>query len=475
MTGPEVSGDIHDAAMKLLEDPALLYHVHNATDDVVGEDENRVVLWLLAGISEPLQSVEIGGDSGSGKNRLADSVTKCFPKSWTEKYTTVSAKSIRYIENPIRTLYLAERPHKHDDEEESHTDLDIKLLISESGGLTPLVTIFDAKTGKPKSVPIKTSIQNVIMTTTDVSCAVELENRVWTLITDNSPEQNRRVLDRQGWLASGLPSQRPDYDAPKPIIQEVAFIIDKEAPKFVTIPYAQVFIDWVLGLQSETRARRDYLKILDLIKAIARAHYKQNPKIYDPSTKEDVIIATVEDFLQANRIGEKILTQTVTGINDRHMELYREACKLMDNGEALTVKTLTERMKRVKKRISAATVRRGIDVLVDAGLLRSTGTTQTGGKPADVYERNLDLNDLKEKKTVRAPLELITEITRSYETWCRNQSVTPIGRIPINPIDGKPIIIEKQETKPEGLGQFVNPRKLILGIRSKLFRIVTPQ
>jgi hypothetical protein len=126
-------------------------------------------------------------------------------------------------------------------------------------------------------------------------------------------------------------------------------------------------------------------------------------------------------------------------------------------------------MKRVKKRISAATVRRGIDVLVDAGLLRSTGTTQTGGKPADVYERNLDLNDLKEKKEVRAPIELITEITESYRKWCITQGVEPKHRIPINPIDGKPIIIEKQENKPDGLSRFVNPRKLALHTRSKPF------
>jgi predicted transcriptional regulator len=304
----EITPELRIEATRLLENPAILYEIGTSVDDRLKmEQANRRVLFLL---ELAKQSVEITGVSASGKNTLVDAVLALFPPDDWLKLTGLTEKSLRYLGECLKTLYLAERlPHRQD--QESAAELDIKLVISE--GKLKILAVMRNDEGKRVSEQIESNLENIIMTTTDISIAPELENRIWSLATDDTRDANLAVVEWQLEQAATIPSERPNFEPKRQVIRALVKIIESEAPKDVIIPYAKLLKGPLTKLLENARVRRDNKKLLSLIEYTARLHYRQRP-IFDDHGK-NVLVALPEDLWMAWHVGESAITATFSGLS----------------------------------------------------------------------------------------------------------------------------------------------------------------
>jgi len=335
----EIDPEIRLEAVKFLEDPCLLYRIHNAQGNVQGEDNNKVLLPIL---NWAKQSFEIEGETAAGKNTIVDSVLSLFPKSSWEKATGLTDKALRYLGETLRTLYLAERRSAKTGEE-STAEFDVKLVISE-GELMVLVTISDPEDPKRfKTERIRTKIENVILTSTELAIPPELQNRLWVVRADESKEQNIRVRDAKLQGKERLPSERLDFSREKKIIQAAFGIAEEEAPKDVVIPHATLLTP--LLDEKETRVRRDTDKLTLLIEGITRLFYRQRPIILNGGDRK-VLVSTPEDFWIAWKIGETAIKETFADMTEKDVQVLKWCKELDKDQKQITTKTLAELTKR---------------------------------------------------------------------------------------------------------------------------------
>jgi len=343
-----------------LEKNDLLNEMVASLDDkVVGERDTRAVL-LALNVGE--QSVRISGDSSTGKNSLVDAVLDLFPNDSYLKIMGWSDKAIRYLPPNIGTLYIAEMPHDEmSNRGESMAEFDIKLMISE-GGFTVTFVVSDQEGGFISKTK-KTALKNVILTSTEVTVAPQLQNRIWELETDASAQTTKEVIRRKLERFTMMKRERFVLEAKRITVRNSIRLIMDEAPPVgnVIVPFADS--PSMLSFFSPIpRARRDADKFMGLITALARVHYSQLPSINRDD--EDYIIATPEIFLLAYMIGRKALTTTFTGITDRLKEAFRKCMELSALSSPINKITLSGHIGS-----SPRTANNRLEQLVGAGLL----------------------------------------------------------------------------------------------------------
>lgn len=417
----ETDPEVRKEAEKLLEDPAILYRIHNAQGDVQGEDENKVLLPILMFAK---QSFEVQGETSAGKNTIVDSALSLFPEKWWTKFTGLTDKSIRYLGDNIRTLYLAERRTMRTGEE-STVEYDIKLLLSE-GKLKVLTTVPDQEDSKRFTTEqFETSIENVILTSTEVALPQELGNRIWVIRADESRDQNARVRDSVLFNAEKLPSQKPDLTHEKKIVQTAFEIADREAPKDVVIPYATLLK--TLLDEGGTRVRRDTKKLISLIEGVTRLHYRHRLVLADERTGEKVLVALPDDFLIAWSIGSTAIKETFTDLTERDTRVLGFCKQVTVNAQPISAKTLAGLMGR-----SDDTCQRYLRALQTKGLLHEE---ERGPHGLKIY--SLCTEDRSYPGLDRIPT---SEMKIKYERWLESQNLrSEISKAPpviIDPITG---------------------------------------
>jgi len=412
--------EIRIEAKRFLEDPALLYRIYSAQGDVQGEDENKILLPVL---NFAKQSFEVQGETAAGKNTIVDSALSLFPKNWWKKITGLSDRSVRYLGESLRTLYLAERRAMRTGEE-STAEYDIKLVISE-GKLRVLVTVSDPKSPKKfKAKEFKTQIENVVLTSTELVVPQELQNRIWVVRVDDSKDQNIRVRDKKLADAERLPSEKPDFTRNKKIIEVAFAIADKEAPRNVIVPYATLLK--ALLDEKETRVRRDTDKLISLIRGITRLFYRQRTTILDKNDK--VLVSGPEDFWIAWRIGATAIKETFTDKTERDVRILKCCKQLADNEKEISAKTLVELTGK-----SDATCQKYLRALQVKGFLIEESRGPHGLK---LY--SLRISDRSQMGVDQIP---IYEMKIRYENWLKSQILrSDQGNIPapilVDPITG---------------------------------------
>jgi len=441
----EIDPETRIEADRFLEDPALLYRIHNAQGNVQGEDKNKVLLVIL---NWAKQSFEIEGETAAGKNTLADSILSLFPRPWWEKATGVTDKALRYLGETLRTLYLAERRSAKKEGEESTAEFDVKLVISE-GELMVLVTLSDSEDPKRfKTERIRTKIENVILTSTELAIPRELQNRIWVVRVDESKEQNIRVRDAKLQGKEKLPSEKPDFSREKKTIQAAFAIAEEEAPKDVVIPYATLLTP--LLDEKETRVRRDTDKLILLIEGITKLFYRQRLIILNGGDRK-VLVSAPEDFWIAWKIGETAIKETFADMTEKDIQVLKWCKELDKDQKQITTKSLAELTKRTD-----STCYKWLKALQSKGFLVEESRGSHGLK---VY--CLQSSDRTQVGIERIP---IWQLQERHKNWllARKEPKTSFlkqsfrserGEIPapilIDPIEG--IMIDLSSFRPESL------------------------
>ncbi|MBV1777402.1 toprim domain-containing protein [Burkholderiaceae bacterium DAT-1] len=306
--GPQLSEREQAEALELLKAPDLLDRILADFDacGVVGEETNKLVGYLAAvsrQLDKPL-AVLIQSSSAAGKSSLMDAVLNLMPDEAQVRYSAMTGQSVFYLgETNLKHKILAIA------EEEGAAQASYALKLLQSDGQVTM-----ASTGKDPVTGLLTTheyrVEGPVMlflTTTAIDIDEELLNRCVVLTVNESREQTRAIhaLQRKRQTLEGLLADE-DRDAILSLHRNAQRLIQ---PLKVVNPYA----DQLTFLDDKTRTRRDHMKYLTLIRAIALLHqYQREVKTVQHRGKTvQYIEVTPQDIAIANRLAHDVLGRTL--------------------------------------------------------------------------------------------------------------------------------------------------------------------
>jgi hypothetical protein len=285
------------------------------------------------------------GASSTGKSFLTELVLRFFPPS---AYFLLSAASKRYLfytEESLehRFVVIAEWASIANDE-----DLVAALRTLLTEGRLRYGTV-----STEGNVPVACEIDKagptgLLMTTTRAHIDEELETRLVSFITDDSPEQTRKVFTSlakledddgpavdvgrwhqlQEWLA-----QRGEHRVHIPFIGELAERMPTDAP----------------------RLRRDFVSLLCLVRAHALLH--QLTRERDGHGR---IVATIDDYTVVRELVDGLISQAVDAAVSPQVRATVEVVREMAEGvEHVSVKKIADRLE-IGRSATYARVRRAL-------------------------------------------------------------------------------------------------------------------
>jgi DNA primase len=266
----ELSEAERERALSLLRDPALIERICADFEriGVVGERDN-CLLGYLAAVSRKLDrplAIIAQSTSAAGKSALQEAVLSMVPEEERVSFSAMTGQSLFYMgESDLRhrVLSIAE------EEGAKRAAYALKLLHSE-GELRIASTGKEGQTGRliTHTYTVRGPVA-IFLTTTTIELDEELLNRCIVLGVDEERSQTRAIHQRQreretleGLLAE---HERASLLA---LHRDAQRLLE---PVAVVNPYARAlrFAD------ARTRTRRDHMKYLALIRAIALLHQHQ--------------------------------------------------------------------------------------------------------------------------------------------------------------------------------------------------------
>jgi DNA primase catalytic core len=335
-------------AMKLLGDPRLLDRVLEDFDKcgVVGEETNKRVSYLAAVsrlLPKPL-AIVVQSSSSAGKSSLMEAVLDFMPEEQRESYTAMTSQAL---------FYMGEKNLKHkilaiaEQQGAERAAYPLKLLQSE-GKLTIASTGKDPVSGK--HVTHDYTVEGPVMiflTTTATDVDEELMNRCIVLTVNEDREQTRAIhqKQREAQTLEGLKARmrhrkilRLHRNAQR-LLRPVQVVI--EHLKDHSFP------------DTMTRTRRDHMKFLTLIQAIALLHQHQREiktSAEDGETLE-YIEATEDDVKLAWELTNQALVRSLDDVPPQ----TRRLLLLID--KMVTRECARLEVERLDYRFTRATVR----------------------------------------------------------------------------------------------------------------------
>ena len=305
---PEMTPEDRDAALELLRDECLASRIaaDMAACGVVGESTNLTAAYLAAvsrKLDRPL-AVLIQSSSAAGKSSLMDAVLNLIPPEERLQYSAMTGQSLFYLgETNLQHKILAIA----EEEGVRQAAYALKLLQSD-GELTIASTGKDDASGNlvTKQYTVKGPVM-LMLTTTAIDVDEELLNRCLVLTVNESREQTEAIHAAQRYaqtLEGLLAANEKSYITQ--LHQNAQRLL---RPLNVVNPFASQ----LTFMSNKTRTRRDHMKYLTLIQAIALLHQYQREikRVEHRGQVVEYIEVTREDIALANRLAHEILGRTL--------------------------------------------------------------------------------------------------------------------------------------------------------------------
>ena len=303
---PRLTAAERTEALEFLRQPDLIDQLRADFREcgTVGEETNLLVGYLGAVsrlLARPL-GILIQSSSAAGKTTLMDAVLALMPKEAQVKYSAMTGQSLYYLGNrdlQHKILALAE------EEGAKQAEYSLKLLQSE-GEVTIASTGKDPQSGR--LVTHEYEVKGPVMlftTSTSVDIDEELLNRCIVLTVNEERAQTRAIHQRQReregdiWADDAAAAVRARHRNAQTLLRPLA----------VKNPYAR----HLTFLDDKTRTRRDHVKYLTLIRAIALLHQFQRPvktETRHGQTKEFIEVA-LSDIALANDLANEVLGRSL--------------------------------------------------------------------------------------------------------------------------------------------------------------------
>ena len=304
----QLTEDERVAALGLLRDPRLLERILEDFErcGMVGEETNKLVSYLAVTsrlLESPL-AILVQSSSAAGKSALMEAVLALLPEEQQVQYSAMTGQSLFYMgETDLKNKVLG----IVEEEGALRAAYALKLLQSE-GVLTIASTGKDATTGR--LITHQYRVEGPVMlflTTTAIDLDEELLNRCLVLTVDEERAQTQAIhrKQREAQTIEGLLARHE---------REEVLRVHRNAqrllkPMLVVNPYARE----LTFLDSRTRTRRDHMKYLTLIRAIALLHQHQRSGktvTHNGKTLEYIEVA-LDDIATANRLAHEVLGRSL--------------------------------------------------------------------------------------------------------------------------------------------------------------------
>lgn len=311
----EISPRDRAEALALLRRADLLDRVaaDMGTLGYVGEETNKQIGYLVA-VSRKLEtplSMVIMSQSGSGKSALADVLEMLTPPEEVILFSRLTPQALYYMERDAlvrKFILIEERAGSMD------ADYSIRTLQSKKK-LILAVPIKDPSSGR-----IKTQVFEILgpaaflETTTESRIHHENSTRCFETYCDESSEQTRRIHEAQ---KRSKTAEGREHLAEREAIEQRHHNAQRLLePVGVVIPYAPA-ISFPYGW---LRTRRDHLRFLNLIEAIAFLHQHQRQKRTDDAGRS-YIESDISDYERAYALAAELLGHTLSDLKPPAAEL----------------------------------------------------------------------------------------------------------------------------------------------------------
>ncbi len=296
------------AAITFLKSPDLLNRTRQAIAEsgLVGEETNSLIAYLTYTSRKrhtPLHLMCLGA-SGTGKTWLQEKVSDLMPEEDKLEITTLSMNAFYYFgkEELKHKLLLIEDMDGADSVLYPLRELQSKRKISKT------VTLKDNK-GNLKTVTLNVEGPVCISgCTTREALYEDNANRCILLYMDNSPEQDKKIMDYQRKLSAALIDQSQE----RKMQQQIKNVQRILKPITVKNPFAT----YLQLPEAVFKPRRTMLLLLLFTETITYYHQYQRGLKTDTGTGEQYIESTIEDIEAAFSLLETTLLKKSDELND---------------------------------------------------------------------------------------------------------------------------------------------------------------
>jgi hypothetical protein len=300
----------------------------------VGEETNKQIGYLVAisrKLPEPLSMI-LMSPSGAGKSALAGVLEQLTPPEDVILFSRLTPQALFYMERDAlqrKFIVIEERAGSLE------ADYSIRILQSKKR-LVLALPVKDPATGKTQTQVFEILGPAAFFeSTTESRLNPENASRCFEGYCDESEVQTRRIHEAQKHAKTAQGGKllgereaivRRHHNAQR-LLETVR----------VEIPYAPL-----LSFPSAwLRTRRDHLRFLNLIEAIAFLYQHQRERRTEASGGI-VIEATVEDYERAYGLAAELLTQTLSDVKRPALEFYGRVRALSERRAAGSRKRLEE-------------------------------------------------------------------------------------------------------------------------------------
>jgi len=310
-----------EEALALLRTPDLFGEILRDFErcGVVGEETNKLAGYVAAvsrKLDRPL-AIVVQSNSAAGKSALMEAVLAFMPEEEQVTYSAMTGQSLYYMEEAdLRHKILAVA----EEEGAQRASYSLKLLQSE-GVLSIASPGKDQATGRLRTETYRVEGPVMIfLTTTATDVDEELMNRCLVLTVDEGQAQSEAIhdLQREAHTLEGRIQKRQKAR----VLRRHRNAQRLLRPLVISNPYARK-----LTFQSHrTRSRRDHLKYLNLIAAIALLHQYQRElrTAWDGETEVTYIEATLSDIAKANALAHRVLGHSTDELPPQTRRFLRE-------------------------------------------------------------------------------------------------------------------------------------------------------
>jgi len=345
---PTLSAADEAAGLALLRDPALAERIVADVEaiGVVGEGTNALVgyLAMVSRLLDRPLAILIQSTSAAGKSTLMDGLLSLMPENQRVHYSAMTGQSLFYLgEGDLKHKILAIA----EEEGVRQAAYALKLLQSQ-GELTIASTGKDPATGK--LVTAEYRVEGPVMlclTTTAIDIDEELLNRCLVLTINESAEQTAAIQQRQrqARTLAGLTAK----------VRSEHVLRAHRAAQTLLRPLAVVnpFAESLTFAHDRVRLRRDHVKYLALIEAIALLHQHQRKieTLEVDGAPVEYLEVTPSDIALANQLAHAVLGRSLD-------ELPPQTRRVLAALDAwVSAQAETQRLDRAAVRFTRRTVR----------------------------------------------------------------------------------------------------------------------
>jgi hypothetical protein len=324
---------------------------------------SRMLPWDPAAAVRPV-SLLPKGTTSTGKSHVTRTALRFFPpEAWID-LGSISRRYLFYTEEVFahRFLSVPEWASIKDDEEIVAM---LRILLSEGRVIHGTVEGNDGGTRKAKRIE-KKGPTGLIVTTADAAIDAEMETRLLTVVTDDTPEQTRRVFHQ---IAG---SQKGTHTLDLERWHEFQTWISDQGETRVYIPFASALADCIPA--NATRLRRDFGALLNLVRAHAILHQATRQRDDDGD-----LIATIEGDYGPVRelVGDVIAEGVEASVTDAMRTTVEAVQAILDEGKPHASRKAVEDKLGVGRSSTYDRIRRG---LLKGYLINEAGKDERGYK-----------------------------------------------------------------------------------------------